>query len=645
MNYDTKIGPRAGPRIEESDAWKQTLGIAQALMKFQGLSKGPKEPMRQPGPGLLGIHFDLKPDNILVDERGTWLITDFGQAAVIERQSGVSPRVGGHFGTDAYAPPEIDDPDTSFGRKYDVWSLGCILLEVTAFLVCGYPGLIGAEGFTGLDEARRAKPSWTRIPDERFFYQEARGGDWIVKKEILEFMDSLEPRYARALRRSDASKAFLSSILSLIKRMLQPNEKDRPDISRVIDILGSAIETSRRTTSTGNSRNNGDRKYTPSADSMKVLHWSDKHERWEDSVLTVLNRGEHIMQLRCGPVARDPIPIEFKTTGVKVLPLYAFWDPKQLAESQEWLSLAYHSKDTPLPVINSAFSFNGNAGLREVRMLQSKLMSQDIVESYDIEHVCLTKQISKRKAVGRALKMLTSKDKVKPASSGRMSFRSATLQIWKEYDECIGQDVSDNATSIYDRPPRYWDNDKLKIPTCRISIHLHQQRFICTIRIDANWVLVPDPADEHIMYFRPHPSGSKEPFHASWIRPTPEDLDNELPAGVPLSPQVLWYMEDLDTFDVSQIQLNFTRAEDRNSFKQKYSKVKEAWANAREKLESQLPVNRIPEAKPLMPPDIDVPAMPREKVELLPSPVSAVETSTSGTSIETRLSRGSTAGI
>ena len=91
--------------------------------------------MNNSGGSRACIHFDLKPDNILVERDGKWLITDFGQAALTEQRRGTTPRVGGHFGTDAYAPPEIDDTSMDFGRAYDIWSLGCITLEITAFVI------------------------------------------------------------------------------------------------------------------------------------------------------------------------------------------------------------------------------------------------------------------------------------------------------------------------------------------------------------------------------------------------------------------------------------------------------------------------------------------------------------------------------
>jgi serine/threonine protein kinase len=201
---------KRGLRLDRADAWKQLLGISSALKQMHGYG-GEATRRTRDDSGVLGracIHFDLKPDNILVEREGNWLITDFGQAALTERQRGTTPHVGGHFGTDAYAPPEIDDRSMEVGRAYDVWSLGCIMLEVAAFLVLSYAGLNGTASFMGLDQARQSMPYWTRNRDERFFNQEVPNGAYVVKKEIQAFKTNLESSHTRSNDSDAASRAF-----------------------------------------------------------------------------------------------------------------------------------------------------------------------------------------------------------------------------------------------------------------------------------------------------------------------------------------------------------------------------------------------------------------------------------------------------
>ncbi|KAL4968780.1 ankyrin repeat-containing domain protein [Aspergillus stella-maris] len=114
-------------------------------------------------PQLLFCHMDLKPSNILVSFKdaslgkvGKWIISDFGisiitaaeEARPLDASKGTFRYRSTINGAGMYQAPEI--LTGSFGRKSDVWSLGCILVRVLAF------GLDGARGLEELDE-RRAK--------------------------------------------------------------------------------------------------------------------------------------------------------------------------------------------------------------------------------------------------------------------------------------------------------------------------------------------------------------------------------------------------------------------------------------------------------------------------------------------------------
>ncbi|KAL4796062.1 ankyrin repeat-containing domain protein [Aspergillus venezuelensis] len=114
-------------------------------------------------PQLLFCHMDLKPANILVSFKdaslgkvGKWIISDFGisiitaaeEARPLDASKGTFRYPFANNGAGTYQAPEI--LTGSFGRKSDVWSLGCILVRVLAF------GLDGARGLEELDE-RRAK--------------------------------------------------------------------------------------------------------------------------------------------------------------------------------------------------------------------------------------------------------------------------------------------------------------------------------------------------------------------------------------------------------------------------------------------------------------------------------------------------------
>lgn len=220
---------REGP-IESCQIWKQALGITKALGSISKIeNKGSKLPDVNSKSWLIGFHFDLKPANILVDDDGTWLITDFGLAQFAPG-NGTTSRVINQGGTDAYAPPEYLNVNGKFSRRYDVWSLGCVLLEVVAFAVGGLKGL------QGLDNARRT--STKHRTDDRFFTSSPDNSRYIVKPSIIQFKEHL----LRSDRASpDSSKTFLHSLLDLIEKMLEPSAERRIDINEVIPELSGIV--------------------------------------------------------------------------------------------------------------------------------------------------------------------------------------------------------------------------------------------------------------------------------------------------------------------------------------------------------------------------------------------------------------------
>jgi serine/threonine protein kinase len=141
-------------------------------------------------------HGDLKPDNILHfrDEESSWLgtlkIADLGLAkqhafATTLRQDPTQQK----YTTSHYEAPEVITTMNSRvprSRRYDIWSMGCIIFEYTIWLLYGYE-----EGL-------------------RNFYNE--GKDIDAYRETLYFTADLSTRQAQV---SDAARRWISHILEV----------------------------------------------------------------------------------------------------------------------------------------------------------------------------------------------------------------------------------------------------------------------------------------------------------------------------------------------------------------------------------------------------------------------------------------------
>lgn len=91
-------------------------------------------------------HGDLKPENILVFQRqnqpAIWKIADLGLAKfhldpTAKRFGPTSTR----HGTFSYEPPEFLQDHQPTSRLYDVWSMGCIILQLITWLLYDLPGV------------------------------------------------------------------------------------------------------------------------------------------------------------------------------------------------------------------------------------------------------------------------------------------------------------------------------------------------------------------------------------------------------------------------------------------------------------------------------------------------------------------------
>ncbi|KAI0188937.1 hypothetical protein EV127DRAFT_409181 [Xylaria flabelliformis] len=89
-------------------------------------------------------HGDLKPENILRKEGGDALgplmIGDVGLAKKHKDRTSTRMSTSTRLGTMSYEPPEAFDNSRAKSRAYDIWSMGCIIVETVVWLLYGKEG-------------------------------------------------------------------------------------------------------------------------------------------------------------------------------------------------------------------------------------------------------------------------------------------------------------------------------------------------------------------------------------------------------------------------------------------------------------------------------------------------------------------------
>lgn len=75
---------------------------------------------------------DLKADNILVETTGICKISDFGISKRTDDLNGIGASTAMQGTVFWMAPEVIDTPKKGYDKKIDIWSVGCVVLEMWA---------------------------------------------------------------------------------------------------------------------------------------------------------------------------------------------------------------------------------------------------------------------------------------------------------------------------------------------------------------------------------------------------------------------------------------------------------------------------------------------------------------------------------
>lgn len=230
-----------GAPTKENIIWllRQFRGLAEALKdihNLSGTSAGASQSASNLGTRHMaerkaGYHHDLKPENILfykvTGTLGTFEISDFGSGKVHTYRSG-SHNTSSANGTLTYEPPEAATREGKTSRPYDVWSLGCVFLELLIWAVLGFQAV---EDFRSERLDRRYPGSQTEFVVDDAFWQMLQTGDIMVRKSVDDWTQTLR----EAVLQQD-NQPF-KEVLDLVIKMLETVKETRIPALDLYDTL------------------------------------------------------------------------------------------------------------------------------------------------------------------------------------------------------------------------------------------------------------------------------------------------------------------------------------------------------------------------------------------------------------------------
>lgn len=186
------------------------------------------------GPQRAGYIHDIKPENILVfpyEQNGTrkhWFrLSDFSCAKMNDIQSSVSGKnrnswkTVGKSGTPVYRAPEATGKEGQTSRPYDLWSLGCVYLELLVWYLEGHQSL------RRFREARECHVVPEGREDEGFYFKPTVQDAFRLREVVVDKIESVRTRCQGPLR----------DIANVIPDLLRIDPRHRPTAEKLVNDL------------------------------------------------------------------------------------------------------------------------------------------------------------------------------------------------------------------------------------------------------------------------------------------------------------------------------------------------------------------------------------------------------------------------
>ncbi|KAJ4988218.1 protein kinase domain-containing protein [Stagonosporopsis vannaccii] len=218
--------------LSPKDLAQQCAGIVGAISVIHNV-RSDSGPSRLDVPKLgsqkSGYLHDIKTDNILVFIYGKqpWFrLSDFSCARVVDFVASVSGlhrqswQTTNKASTPVFRAPEFTTEGKT-SRPYDIWSLGCVLLEVLVWYLEGY------EALTSFRTSRRRLVKPDGIEDEGFYYTDGSGSNTKahLRKQVTDRLKSV----------TQLCNGSLRIVADAIHEMLEIDRKKRPTAEQLVN--------------------------------------------------------------------------------------------------------------------------------------------------------------------------------------------------------------------------------------------------------------------------------------------------------------------------------------------------------------------------------------------------------------------------